>query len=78
MMLLAMRRAVRRHWWLCQNVCFGSKADLMATQANVRFVPTADLDEGQVKEIGQRVSEGEDDTAPERVAGEVQLSALGD
>jgi len=55
----------------------GLEADVRPRRLNVAKVPTADLDEGQVKEIGLRVSEGEDDTAPERVAGEVQLTALG-
>ena len=29
--------------WLKDDVRFGSKADLMATNANVRFVPEADI-----------------------------------
>ena len=59
------------------DVRFGSEADLCSGWRKVRLVPTADLDEGQVTEIGHHVSEGEYDTAPERVAGEVQLSVLG-
>ena len=67
-----------RDWLSWEKSALGQKRTFSPAQRRVRFVPTADLDEGQVKEIGQRVSEGEDDTAPERVAGEVQLSALGD
>jgi hypothetical protein len=53
------------------------EADIRQRIESVCFVPTADLDEGQVTEIGHHVSQGEEDAAPERVAGEIQLSVLG-
>jgi hypothetical protein len=36
-------RAARREGQRAREVCFGSKADPVATNANVRFVPKADM-----------------------------------